>query len=107
MSNWLRGDYEAVIFEENTVAVGYALFKREPEFVYLRQLFVVPERRRQGIGRHALAWLWANAWAQVSRLRIDVLVGNTDGREFWRSVGFSEYCVTMEALSPNAPISPG
>ncbi len=102
MSWWLRGNYEAVLFEEDGASLGYALFRRESEFVYLRQLFVVPNRRREGVARRALAWLWTNAWSAAPRLRIDVLVGNTAGREFWRKVGFIEYCVTMEAVSQNA-----
>ena len=97
MKSWLSGEYEAVLFQEGTSPVGYALFRREPEHVYLRQLFVAPEFRRQGVGRAALYWLWQNAWLGVQRLRIEVLVENTDAREFWRSVGFREYCVTMEA----------
>ena len=97
---WLTSDYKAVIFEDGPLVVGYALFRHEPEYVYLRQLFVLPSHRRNGIGRTALQWLWANAWAGVGRLRIEVLVGNTVGREFWRSVGFQEYCVTMEARNP-------
>ena len=101
MAGWLQGEYQAVLFEENDTPVGYALFRFEPEFVYLRQLFVVPEYRRRGVARNAIRWLWANAWANAPRLRIDVLVGNVSGREFWRSVGFTEYCVTMEAASQN------
>jgi GNAT superfamily N-acetyltransferase len=97
MAGWLQSEYQAVLFEENGTPVGYALFRLEPEFVYLRQLFVVPEQRRRGVARDALRWLWANAWADAPRLRIEVLVGNASGREFWRSVGFTEYCITMEA----------
>jgi len=29
------------------------------------------------------------------------LIENKAAREFWRSVGFREYCVTMEAQPPN------
>jgi GNAT superfamily N-acetyltransferase len=101
MSAWLNGEYQAVILEEATAAVGYALFRKDLEHVYLRQLFVVAERRRQGVGREAIGWLWRNAWNGVPRLRIEVLVGNVSGRKFWRSVGFEEYCVTMEATPPN------
>jgi len=101
MAGWLQGEYQAVLFEDNDTPVGYALFRLEPEFVYLRQLFVVPEHRRRGVARNALRWLWDYAWPNVPRLRIDVLVGNVSGREFWQSVGFTEYCITMEAASPN------
>lgn len=102
MSGWLQGEYQVVLFEEDNTPVGYALFKHEPEYVYLRQLYVAPERRRQGIASSALTWLWANAWQSAPRLRIDVLVGNAPGRGFWRSAGFTEYCITMEASAPTA-----
>lgn len=101
MAGWLNGEYQAVLFEEKDISVGYALFRFEPEFVYLRQLFVAAEHRRRGVARGALRWLWANAWPNASRLRIEVLVGNASGHEFWRSVGFTEYCITMEAASPS------
>jgi GNAT superfamily N-acetyltransferase len=100
MASWLKGEYQAVLFEEDKTPVGYALFRHEPKYVYLRQLFVVPERRRQGVASNALYWLWENAWQPAPRLRIDVLVGNDAGRAFWRSAGFTEYCITMEASAP-------
>ena len=104
MLGWLRGgEYEAVLFEDAARITGYALFRREAEHVYLRQLLVRPEFRRRGIGREAISWLWHNAWQSAPRLRIDVLVGNGDGQAFWRSVGFREYCLTMEMESPHAP----
>jgi GNAT superfamily N-acetyltransferase len=104
MAAWLEAEYQAVLFEDATAeppdVVGYALFRREPDFVYLRQLFVARARRRQGIGRAALDWLWQHAWADAERLRIDVLVGNAGARAFWKSVGFADYCFTMEAVRP-------
>lgn len=100
MANWLRNEYEAVVFEDAGQVVGYALYRHDADYVYLRQLFVRLESRRQGIGRQAIAWLWQNAWAEVPRLRIDVLVGNTGAQAFWRSVGFRDYCLTMEMEAP-------
>lgn len=100
MTEWLRGEYQAVLFEDESDTIGYALFQREPDFAYLRQLFVAPERRRQGIARDALDWLWHNAWPDAPRLRIDVLANNAAGRAFWHAIGFQEYCVTMEARPP-------
>jgi GNAT superfamily N-acetyltransferase len=100
MADWLRGEYRAVIFENSESVVGYALYRRNPEHVYLRQIFVKSEYRRRGIARSALNWLWRNSWSGVPRLRIDVLVGNTVGAAFWRSVGFSDYCITVEMERP-------
>jgi GNAT superfamily N-acetyltransferase len=100
MALWLGGEYEAVLFELGAQLAGYALYRREPEHIYLRQLFVVPALRRRGVGRAALAWLWANAWNESQRLRLDVLVGNTGAQAFWRAVGFTDYCLVMEMERP-------
>ena len=35
MGEWLAGDYRAVLFEDTGEAIGYALFHRDPDFVYL------------------------------------------------------------------------
>ena len=100
MAGWLRGGYEAVLFDNSSATVGYALFRRDPDFIYLRQLFIRPELRRRGCGREAIAWLWRNTWHDAARLRIDVLVGNYAGLAFWRAIGFRDYCVTMEMEPP-------
>ncbi len=96
MMGFLTGEYKAVIFEQDDAQTGYALYKREPEWVYLRQFFVKPDYRRRGIGREALGWLRANAWSECPRVRIEVLVGNAGGIAFWHAVGFADYCLTME-----------
>jgi GNAT superfamily N-acetyltransferase len=95
MAGWLTGEYEAVLFENAGQALGYALFRREPEHVYVRQFFVRTESRRQGVGRDAFAWLVEHAW-KGQRVRLDVLIGNSTGIAFWRALGFQDYCLTME-----------
>ena len=67
MRNWLSGDYRAVVLEEGGQAVAYALFREEPEQVYLRQLFVLRGRRRQGIGRWAVELLRTRVWPETKR----------------------------------------
>jgi ribosomal protein S18 acetylase RimI-like enzyme len=95
MSGWLNGEYDAILFKEAKETVGYVLFRREPEYVYLRQFYIRSEYRRRGMGRTALAWLGEHAWGKV-RVRLEVLVGNAVAISFWRSVGFRDYCLTME-----------
>ncbi|WP_010581850.1 GNAT family N-acetyltransferase [Schlesneria paludicola] len=102
MSIWLNGQYQAVLFKEFDQIVGYALYRHEPDFVYLRHLFVVADRRRQGIGRHALEWLRQSAWPTAKRIRVEVLFKNENALAFWRSVGFGEYCVTLEHQFPES-----
>jgi ribosomal protein S18 acetylase RimI-like enzyme len=95
MTQWLESEYEAFLFEEGEQTVGYALFRTEPEYVYLRQFYIRPEFRRRGFGSTAIAWLERHAWGKV-RVRLDVLVGNAVAIAFWRAVGFRDYCLTLE-----------
>jgi len=100
MRGWLEGDYEAVVFEYQADVIGYALFVTEENHLYLRQFFVATQYRKREIGRHAVYWLWQNAWQAARRVRIDVLCGNKTAQGFWRAVGFQDYCLTMEADAP-------
>lgn len=97
MKNWLQGEYRAVILSDGQ-PVGYALFKSEKDLIYLRQFFVRPERRRSGIGRAAIEVLRKEIWPSGIRLTVDVLCHNTGGVAFWRSVGYQDYCLTLEIM---------
>lgn len=97
MANWLADGYRATIFSTANEVVGYVLFRHETDHIYIRQFFIVPEHRRHGLGRAAIDWLRRHDWDGAGRLRLDVLVGNERGIAFWRAVGFSDYCLTMEA----------
>ena len=96
MVAWLNGQYQAILFERAEATAGYALFRPESDYLYVRQFFVRPEFRRQGVGRAAIAWLIDNVRCDSKRIRIDVLVGNASGIAFWRAVGFRDYAVTLE-----------
>ena len=103
MRGFLNGEYRVVLFSRSSEPVGYALFRDEPEFVYLRQFFVAAACRRQGIGRAAIEWMRRHAWTGSQRVRLDVLIGNAQGLAFWRAVGFADYCLTLEL--PGCPAS--
>ncbi|MCA9194195.1 MAG: GNAT family N-acetyltransferase [Planctomycetales bacterium] len=107
MRIWLRGEYEAIVIDDEQSSIGYALFRREPDYIYLRQFFVIPEQRRNGIGRMAIAWMRENVWADATRIRLEVLVGNSTGLAFWRAIGFSDYCITLEAEQRGVPTTNG
>lgn len=96
LKKWLSQEYQAVVFEEAEEVLGYALYKFEPDHVYLRQLFVLPQYRLKGIGRSAMDWLKTNSWQNIPKVRIEVLSGNVGAQKFWRSIGFENYLITME-----------
>lgn len=95
MKEWLSADYDAYIFWLDAEPIGYVLFRVDAEFIYVRQLFVHRDYRRRGLGRSAFHWLNENVW-QEQLVRIDVLSNNGIGIAFWRSIGFDDYCITME-----------
>jgi ribosomal protein S18 acetylase RimI-like enzyme len=100
MREWLSGDYTAVIFDKDGKTVAYALFRENENEFYLRQLFVKREKRHQGIGKEAVGILKEGIWTKSKRLTVDVLSGNKQGIAFWRSVGYKDYCLTLEIM-PN------
>ena len=98
MRGWISGEYRAVIYEDDGDVVAYALYREQPEEIYLRQLFVVRHRRSQGIGRHAVEILRSQVWPKTKRLTVEVLVANKRAIEFWRSVGYADYSLLLEIL---------
>jgi GNAT superfamily N-acetyltransferase len=103
MRHWLRGEYRAILFIEDTAPVAYALYQCQPVSIYLRQFLVVRSQRRQGIGRQAMHLLRTEVWPPGSRITLDVLAHNQRARAFWHSVGFQEYAITMEQLPGHEP----
>src|SRR5262245_47286886 len=63
MRSWLSsGEYRAVIFVQEDTPVAYALYREDPDEIYLRQFFVIRTRRRHGIGRSAMQSLLSDIW---------------------------------------------
>ena len=99
MSDFLQKEYKAVIASIGQTDIGYALYKQDPEWLYLRQIFIIKKIRRKGFGRKFIEWLKNNPWKDCKRIRTDVLVGNVTGIDFWKAAGFKEYCITLEMES--------
>lgn len=102
MRGWLAGEYRAVLFEDGGEVVAYALFREQSDDVYLRQLFVVRHRRSQGIGRRVVEILRSQVWPKSKRLTVEVLVANKRAVAFWRGVGYTDYCLSLEILPDNS-----
>ena len=102
MKGWLASEYTAVIFEDAGAVVAFALYREQPEEIYLRQLFVVRHRRRQGLGRQAVEILRSQIWPENKRLTVGVLVQNTAAVAFWRAAGYRDYSLTLEILPENS-----
>lgn len=98
MRGWLEGEYSAVIFDDAAGVAAYALFRDEPEQIFLRHLYVERDRRRRGYGLEAIQILRRNVWPADKRVTLDVLIANHAAISFWKKAGFREYCLTLEIM---------
>lgn len=97
MRAWLSDDgYEALLGFDGDDLVAYVLWRDEPDCVYLRQIFVQREHRRQGVARHLMLSVFER-WPD-KRLTVDVLAGNARALAFWRRMGYRDYAVMLERL---------
>lgn len=105
MRGWLATEYAAVIFENDAKTVAYALYRERTEEIYLRQLFVARDQRRQGIGREAVEILRTKIWPSNIRLTVDVLIENTAAIAFWHAVGYRDYYLALEIMPESTPLN--
>jgi GNAT superfamily N-acetyltransferase len=98
MRDWLAGKYAATLFEDEGRVVAYALYRKEPALIYLRQFFVQRDQRRKGYGKRAIQLLRDQIWPKDKRLVVEVLSSNEGGISFWKTVGFHEYSMTLEIM---------
>jgi ribosomal protein S18 acetylase RimI-like enzyme len=95
MIEFIENEYKCyLIMPEQTVA-GYCLYRDDVDYIYIRQLYVKDEYRRQGYGRRCLEELRESEWKN-RKLRIEVMSNNANGINFWKKVGFKDYCIVME-----------
>lgn len=95
MQEWLASEYKAVMISSGAIEVGYALWREEPEFIHIRQFFIVRQYRRKGLGQGAILELINTRWLGRN-IRLEVLTGNSVGQAFWHATGFKDYCITLE-----------
>jgi GNAT superfamily N-acetyltransferase len=99
MRRWVgTGEYAARMFEENGTVVAYALYREFADEIYLRHLFVVRGRRREGIGRRVLQILREEIWPRGRRMTVEALCANTAGVAFWKAMGYREYSLFLEIM---------
>ncbi|HET7795822.1 MAG TPA: GNAT family N-acetyltransferase [Rhizobacter sp.] len=97
MRGWLSHDgYEALLGFDGDTPVAYVLWRDQPDCVYLRQIYVQRDYRRQGAARHLMLSVFER-WPD-KRLVVDVLAGNARALAFWRRMGYQDYAVMLERL---------
>jgi GNAT superfamily N-acetyltransferase len=100
MREWIASAQCIVhIAELDKQAVGYVNWgSHGPREVYVRQFYIAPAVRRQGIGRAVVAAMRETAWPKGARVSLRVLMGSTAYLAFWRACGFTDFALTLEQL---------
>jgi ribosomal protein S18 acetylase RimI-like enzyme len=82
-----------LLAENDGEPVGYAFGELDPQgYAHVNIVYVVPERRRQGVATALLTAFGERARAQgIEHLTLDVATRNEVGREAWRRLGFTEW----------------
>ena len=99
--NKLRDDYEVIIAEKRGQIVGYLVFKREQEFLYIDLVHIRKSEQRKGLGRALLGHVERLAIESgLTRIETDT-VENAQGvpwisYDFWLKMGYKD---TGERLS--------
>ena len=77
-------------------------FKKAEKYMYIQQIGVRKDARRQGVGRALIAFIESKALASaVTGLQLDYWAFNTRAQSFFESCGFSPSQVMMRrTLSP-------
>jgi GNAT superfamily N-acetyltransferase len=101
LRGWLAAEWRGELFLHDTMIVGYAIYRLQRnefdnrETVYIRHYFIERDYRRLGYGRTGLEHLKTERFPKNVTVYLEVLTHNSRGREFWKSMGFEEYSVTM------------
>ena len=103
MERWLRSDWEAVFILDENATIGYALYQRRKdqfyptdEVIYLRQFFISKSHRRRGLGTMSFKAIKQEYWSKAKRIEVEVLAGNKLGIDFWHSLGFIGYALSLK-----------
>jgi len=95
MASFLEHGYEAHLVESGDDLIGYVLFRRDVDHVFVRHFYVAPGQRRAGVGRRVFAWMTEKIWPG-ERVVLQVRSGREQVLRFWASLGFEEHFTALE-----------
>src|SRR4051794_10938683 len=97
-----------LLAEDDGAPVGFAFGELDPRgYAHVNIVYVVPERRRQGVTKALLGEFGSRALEQgIEHLTLDVATRNHVAQEVWERLGFSEWgrrlTVPVERLEQRA-----
>jgi RimJ/RimL family protein N-acetyltransferase len=101
MKRWLTS-WQIELFLSGEVVIGYSVYRLQhndtdnKDIIYIRHYFISREYRRQGLGHKSFKLLKEKRFSKEAKIYLEVLWHNQRGRDFWTSLGFSPYSITMK-----------
>lgn len=96
MREFLAAEYQAVLFVYHEKVVGYALFKLEPKFAFIRHIYVDTSAGKKVRVDTAFQSLRKGELQAYASIRLDVPEGNKESLQLWESMGFQPRSVRLE-----------
>jgi 8-oxo-dGTP pyrophosphatase MutT (NUDIX family) len=96
MREFLAAEYQAVLFVFREKVVGYALFKLEPKFAFVRHIYVDTSVAKKVRVDTAFQLLRKGEFEDYASVRLDVPEGNKESLKIWESIGFRPRSVRLE-----------
>ena len=92
LRGWIgSGQYSVLLIKHSDQVVGYLLYTTEPlesSAIYIRQLYIERNYRRQGYGAATIQAFAENHTERGRPIEIDVFTWNNAGHAFWEAIGF-------------------
>ncbi|QLE55339.1 N-acetyltransferase [Nostoc sp. TCL26-01] len=77
----------AQVIQVGNIPVGVILVEREPTHIQVKQIYLLPEYQRKGIGRYLITGIIAEATNSNLPVRLHVLKVNS-AKKFYEKLGF-------------------
>ncbi len=98
MTAFLDHGYEAHLVELGEDLIGYVLFRRDVDHVFIRQFYVASGQKPE-IERRVVNWMMEKVWPG-ERLVLRVRSASEPLRRFWQSFGFEPSYSALEWSPP-------
>lgn len=88
----------ALVVEDDGAAIGCAYGEvHDNGIAHLNIVYVIPERRREGVAKLLVSAFLDRAKAQAEHVTLDVDTTNEIGRTAWQRLGFTDWALRMSA----------
>lgn len=87
--------WKIYILEDGNQIVGYCLWQKREDAVYIQQFWITRSMRREGYGAKFIRLFKEQYW-QNKKIKLEVRMENHRAIQFWESLGFKKHTLVLE-----------